>query len=161
MRSKEYEERLDDLQNQIDELKKVKIEEEKKSRRWKPAVGDIYWYISCAGTVRYHTWDDEDEDKQCYAIGNCFKTEEEAEFEVERLKVIAELKEFEEPEDYKWDGENRHYYLYCNDNELKTQHVWSLHETDRIYFESDEKAKEAVKAIGKDRIKKYYLGVKE
>lgn len=90
------------------------------------------------------------------------ETKEEAEFEVERLKVIAELKEFAEPDDRKWNSLDYHCSISYNHNKGGFDiDAWSVMKSDSIHFESKDKAREAIKAVGEDRIKKYYLRVKE
>ena len=82
--------KIKELQERIDELE----QSEQKSGRWKPEVGEIYFYISSHGTIERYTWKDSTFDNNRYEIGNCFPTEEATEFEIERLKVIAEMQEF-------------------------------------------------------------------
>ena len=70
--------------------------EDKKNNLWKPCIGEDYYQIAADGDVEMREWDGRGYDEDSYAIGNCFKTKEEAEFEVERQKVIVELKRFAE-----------------------------------------------------------------
>lgn len=50
---------------------------------WKPKYGERYWYVwfdeTHDGWVRSSSWDKHSADFTKYIIGNCFKTEEEAE----------------------------------------------------------------------------------
>lgn len=156
----EAEKQIQDIRKELDELDKVKIDPE--SRRWKPNRGQIYYLISDTGSVTYTTWYNSNDDLLRFAIGNVFETKEEAEFELERLKVIAELKEFAEPDDRKWDGHIDHYHISCY-YYSDTTNIFSCSvvKNHTIYFESKEKAEEAIKAVGKDRIEKYYLRVKK
>lgn len=156
----ESEKRIQDIKKELDELDKVKIEPE--SRRWKPNRGQTYYFIGAVGSVICTTWYNSSDDLHRFAIGNVFKTKEEAEFVVERLKIIAELKEFAEPDDAEWDKLPRHYSIYY-DSYFKSVRTCcdSIFKFSVVHFESEEKAKEAIKAVGEDRIKKYYLRVKE
>ena len=82
--------KINELQKKIDDLEKS----EQKSGRWKPKDGEVYFFITNDGYVSYKSWDNDGTDNNRYAIGNCFPTEEAAEFEAERLRVIAEMQEF-------------------------------------------------------------------
>lgn len=100
------------------------------------------------------------------SIGNCFRTEEEAEFEVERRKVIHEMKKFAELKNYKWDSFNDHHYIYYHFSDLYDNNAVLIGnantcKSDEIYFKSEEDAKACIEAVGEDRIKKYYFETKE
>jgi len=160
MKRSEYEKKMADLQSQIEELKKVKIEEEDK--RWKPTIGDSYYIIRSDGLLVPYKWNDSDYDNGCYAIGNCFKTWEEAKFARESLKVLAELRNFSEEDDAEWDGEIRHYHIYYDFDGDAVRVDWNkVYACAELYFATEECAERAIEAVGKDRIKKYYLRIKE
>ena len=46
--------------------------------KWKPKVGEAYYYINCYLDVVGVNWSDDHADDLVYTIGNCFKTKEEA-----------------------------------------------------------------------------------
>ena len=50
-----------------------------------PSAGDIYYYIKATGDVSWDTWDDHEIDKKRLAIGNIYKTKEEAESVLDRV----------------------------------------------------------------------------
>ena len=50
-----------------------------------PSAGDIYYYIGATGEVSWDTWDDHEIDKKRLAIGNIYKTKEEAESALDRV----------------------------------------------------------------------------
>lgn len=154
----EAEMQIQDIRKELDELDKVEIEPE--SRRWKPNRGQIYYLISDTGSVTYTTWYNSNDDLLRFAIGNVFETKEEAEFELERLKVIAELKEFAESDDRKWEDSNWT-IVYSNEKHGVRAENWCSIQNATLYFESRTRANEAIEAVGVDRIKKYYLRVKE
>lgn len=126
-----------------------------------PQVGDKYFYIHDNGYISIDsTFSLTSTNKDRLKIGNIFKTRADAIFMKEKLKVIAELKKYAEPEYREWNDENFHYTITCSHNHiLPTCHKYGKCNT--IYFESIEKAEEAIEAVGEDRIKKYYLGIKE
>ena len=144
------------------EVKEVK-ESENIKKEW-PKQKDRYLFFSdSCGHIEYVTWVGNPSDKQRFALGNCFKSREEAEFELERLKVLAEMRKFEEPKDREWDGSVNHHWFIFYDltlNAIAIDRLYCYKSSD-IYFESQEVAEECIKAIGEDRIKKYYLGVME
>lgn len=106
---------MEDLRKELEEAK-AKIEEiekkltQKESGVWKPEYGQKYWLITDDGEVVWNNYSNSQNTR--YLMGNCFKTEDEAKFALEKLKVIAELKRFAEPKDRVWDGDNNHYFIY-------------------------------------------------
>lgn len=53
---------------------------EKENEIWKPKNGEEYFYINDDGSIENTDWVDKNlSDKCSYELGNCFKTEEEAE----------------------------------------------------------------------------------
>ena len=87
---------------------------------------------------------------------------------VEKLRVIHELEKFafeNNEEEIDWNNsEQRKYYLYFDytdmsivscDSYSKCQHIPLA-----VYFTSNEIADKAIKAIGEERLKKYYFGVR-
>ena len=138
-------------------------EQKEKEEAEFPKYGDKYYFID-GDEVCESFWYDDEIDRKRLSIGNCFKTREEAEFEVERLRVLHEMKKFAEPKDYKWDSFNEHHYIYCrflnNNNFVEIGNINSC-KSDEIYFKSKEDAKACIEAVGEDRIKKYYLRIED
>ena len=157
----EIKQKMAKIGKKIVEIEK-KIEEEGKNEKWKPQKGNIYWFISNSGCVSESRWDNDCIDRGRYLIGNYYQTKEECEFAREKLKVIAELKKFEEPKNRAWGWGNIHYFLYydCTMKEVDIS-CGQIFKRSEIYFESEKKAKQAIDVVGEDRIKKYYLGVEE
>ena len=50
-----------------------------------PSAGDIYYYIRATADVSWDTWDDHEIDKKRLAIGNIYKTKEEAGSALDRV----------------------------------------------------------------------------
>lgn len=87
--------------------------EEKEEETSFPQSGDTYFFICSNGKIDCVNYNNaNDFCKNRLSLGNCFKTLEEAAFEVGRLKVLHEMKQFAEPKDYKWDGQNSHCYIF-------------------------------------------------
>ena len=153
---------LEEAKAKIAEIeKKIEEKQEKeKSRRWQPEYGGRYWLLQTDGPIVRDRWDDHNADYFRYSIGNCFKTEEDVKFIAEKLKVITKLKEFAEPKDVVWGGSKAHYYIVwncirCEINICST----CIIKQNEIYFASKDDAIKAVGTVGKDRIRKYYLGM--
>ena len=140
------------------------LEKPKPKSVWDLEEGDTYYYIDVYGDISDGRIGNDSSEDEIFAIGNVFLTEEYAEFARERLKVIAELKKYaKEFSDEEWSNDFyvKHYIAY--EYSRKEIVFLSTVTTSRgnIYFCEKEKAKEAVDAVGEERIKKYYFGVKE
>ena len=150
-------------QELADKEKQIQIEE-LKPKRWKPDIEyGRYYFIDTLtdNCICQYYWGDDDADQYLCSIGNCFETREEAEFALIQLKVLAELKEY--ADDYmEWDGNNKHYLIHYNTKIDDIDICWFFNNKYvpfNIYFSSEEQARKAVEAIGKDRLKKYYFCV--
>lgn len=69
------------------------FEEIEESRVWKPKKGEIYYFAYSNGEVANEEYADIPLDRLRVELGNCFKTEEDAEKAVERLKALRRLRE--------------------------------------------------------------------
>ena len=148
--------RIEELNKQIAELKKQGEEKPKPPHpRWKPERRKLYYTINvgnaCAGSS---TWDGDNVDGDIYSLGFVFKTEDETEFAIERLKVLAEMRE--------WTGNWRNVYTLAWDNVHDKIIIYtSLVYHGELCFATKEDAENCIKAVGADRIKKYYFMVSE
>lgn len=109
-------------------------------------------------------WRNDDSDHNRLRFGNVFLTIEDAKFASERLKVIAELKKYaKEFSDEEWMNKDLPKYFIGFEYKFGgfSCYIANLRRGSEIYFESIQKANEAIEAVGKDRVKKYYLGVKQ
>lgn len=147
--------RIEDIEKELTELKESIKEEDDKP--WKPRYREKYYFITSDGSIFNTDWDD-CMDKKTYAIGNVFKTREEAEFAIEKLKVIHELKQFVEPSK-KWKCGAK----WSIGFDFVTQTLRPILNGNvkygEIYFSTIENAERAIKAVSEERIKKYYLEV--
>lgn len=157
------------IQNQINDLEKklAELKEElnkPENKVFKPQLGEGYYYLTECGGVGYNVWGFGTYDINRYSIGNCYETDKEVYFEIERLKVIAELKRFakEHNKPINWNNirQAKYYISYRNDGQYVAAYFFTdIVKQNNIYFSSKELAEKAVKEIGEDRIKKYYLMV--
>ena len=133
---------------------------EKPKSVWDLKEGDRYYVISERyGEVLETTWK-YNIDSNSREIGNAFLTREEAEFEVERRKIETEMLRLGGRRKFNR-GKDNYFIMYTRIEGLDYVNYHSMHEQGVIYFDSELDAINAVKTIGKDRIKKYIFGVEE
>lgn len=132
---------------------------------WRPKLGENYWYINERYDVYCVRNNGTTFDKKSLRHGNCFKTKEEAEFVSEKKRVKEELELYAKYHNDKIDWKDRDqvkaqlYYNYDSNN-ICIEHSFVLREESATYFSSERIAKNAIKEIGEDRIKKYLFDVK-
>lgn len=151
-------ERIEALETEFNEKIRTLKAEAQREKQF-PREGDDYWYVYDDAEVMDIEWDGSDCDQGRLSIGNVFKTSEEAEFVAEKLKVEAELRKFSKTFEYG----KINYFLHLNidgDN-FKFNFTNCCPPQGAIYFESKEKAEEAVKSVGEERIKKYIFGAED
>lgn len=128
---------------------------------WKPKHGESYYYIADDGCIYEETWTGDKEDIYRWETGNCKQTEAECEFKREKAKVETALenfaKEHNEPIE---DGKNYRFFIVWayEEQEIGIRLV-IFYKGSNIYFSSKEIAEAAVKEVGEEKVKKYYLGV--
>ena len=154
-------EEMAELKDRLNKLEKMYDSLTPPNKRWRAEKDDVYYFITTGGKLSCDTENVVDLDDLRYAIGNYFKTEGEAEFEVERLKVIAELKEWATPvNDFDWhDDKQNKYILAFNDclTDPLTVDFYYTNQVSDLCFQSEEVAKSAIESVGEDRIIKYYF----
>ena len=157
----------------IDEINKTKeyltnlenMLKECESERWKPVDGDIYYYISEACTViKSRTWAHciVDEHYHCF---NCFRTEEEAQAEVEKILVRRQLEDIarrlnkgEKPDWIKC--YQKKYYLGYNqmNSKITLECRTTIIAQGTVFCLDDKFLNAAIQEVGEDRLKKYLKG---
>lgn len=164
MNRQEILEEITALKERLNKLEKMYDSLTPPNKRWRAKKDDDYYFISAEGSAYLDRENEVIVDGLHYDIGNYFKTEEEAKFEVERLKVIAELKEWATPvSEFDWDeyGEDTRKYVLAVANNGENCHLemdyYYTHQVSDLYFESEEVAKSAIEAVGEERIIKYYF----
>ena len=148
------------LQMEINSLKQriAELEQQVKQEKEFPQYGKDYSYINTYGGVESDIWEGHFAERNMVKIGNFFKTEKEAEFIAEKLKVEAELRKYSRP--FYWGGENWILSMGTNKDILLVYEDDEMNQG-AVYFGDEYKALEAIEAVGKDRIKKYIFGVEE
>ena len=55
-----------------------------KRKPWKPVKDDIYWTVLSSEVIRSYMWKNDTTDLLSYKLGNCYKTQEEAEYNYDK-----------------------------------------------------------------------------
>jgi len=163
-----FEVNLENLTQEEQEQFNALVEKANKPKKvWKPKAEKRYYCIVPGGNIDNFKYISAF-DKFNYDMGNCFKTQEEAEFALERLKVIAEMKRYiAEHDDVEldWDNPNQlKYYLAFNrqSGAIDYASIISMQAVEASLCTSvGSVLLGMIKEIGQDRIKKYYFGVGE
>ena len=164
MTQQEYENKIKELEKQIEELKMAKIEEPQ-SKRWKPNENERYHTIDDNGDNCDLIWDDDRYDNWRYLTGNCFKTEKEAKEYKKQIEYTARYKNYieEHSEPLDWENDKQCKYLVefsYNGHRITINNFYALKKQGVIYASSKQIILDAIKEIGEDNFKKYVLGVK-
>ena len=144
--------RIEELEKELAELK-CKVKEGTKF----PQFGDDYWYVDSDTEVMETASYDGEYDQGRLSIGNVFKTKEQAEFAVEKLKVEAELRNLSDS----WDLEKTQYTFSFNweVGEFELEYPDYNQYPGSYYFDSLDSWEQAIETVGEDRIKKYIFEV--
>lgn len=149
-------ERIEALETEFNEkIKSLKAEAQQEKEF--PQFGDDYWYVDSDTEVIDIAWYGGEYAQGRLSIGNVFKTQEEAEFAAEKLRVESELREFSKPFDT--DSLTFTICFDVEENELYSETRRFMNQGS-IYFGLGQ-AEEAMDAVGRERIKKYIFGVED
>lgn len=164
MTQQEYENKIKELQDELEQLKAAKIEAEQ-PKRWKPENRRNYWTVARTSNIDNCYWMNDRVDSWLYLTGNCFKTKEEAEEYKKQIEYTARYKNYieEHSEPLDWKDLQQDKYFACYDFYNRLQIVInnaSVWKGSDIYASSEKIIKAAIKEIGEDNFKKYVLGVK-
>ena len=121
-----------------------------------------YFYIDNL-TIKSATWENRYEDFARWKIGNCFKSESEANDHMEHLIMVARLKNFADANNdaVMWNGKTTNYVLCYKHNLAAIEIVPCTYQNyGCIIFTSPEIAKAAINEFGEKQIIKNYFRVK-
>ena len=152
--------KINELEAQINILRAL-LEKPDAPGPWVPEKGDGYYSIHNNGLIGYFPWSNDQTDKRMLSIGNVFQTRLDAEFMVERLKVLAELRRLANGFVPDWGNKHQNKWLlvYSDGSIIRADFVATCSYGAPVYFQSREDAQAAIKAVGVDRLKKYYFMV--
>lgn len=128
------------------------------------SLGDLYYYINSNGDIKFSYYNTRSIDKRC--IGNFFKTDDEADHMVEKLKVIRELQDLSNIKlnmsDYV--KNNRIYYIAYDFTQNRIVPLFdniSRNIPFNVYFSTKEDCEKAITKIGKERLERYYFDMED
>ncbi len=141
---------------------KFSVKEPEKHYKRRPNVGREYWHLNLDELVRVGSsyWKDDLWDEARYEIGNVYRTEEEAEAAVERMKIRFELIDCGGKEVYRVPIKPI-YVFNCDLHGNLQVDCTMMPDLGTIYFDSTEQVHDAITRVGEDRIKRYMFGVEE
>lgn len=155
-----------ELENLTDKEKKTFLHLVKKSKKSrKRHMNEIYYSICPNGNIVSSVEKNTFYDDNCWKFGNHYNTVIEAEFAKQKQLVYQELKRYaveHNTEEIDWENYLQiKYFIYCNtkSNDLCIMDVSEMKIAGQVYFTSEKIAENAIKAIGKDRIKKYLFEI--
>ena len=132
---------------------------------WDLKIGDKCYFATVIGHVFPGTWNNLNAQIENRKLGNCFLTEEEAEYELERRRIENEMLRLGGRRNFKKGELNWYIYSFCDfGNKNSIGYNYDRDNNDgrwRIYFDSIKDCSNAVNLIGEDKIKKYLFGVEE
>lgn len=146
--NKTIEQRIADIEEQLAQLK----QEAKASADEWPKMGDEFYRVDAYGYCD-DVWQGGTADMAMLNCGNVFRTEEEAKREVERRKVLTELRKLAKAS---WNKEPVNYAYYS----LRLlsgvidicAYSYRRNELGVVYFATEKDAEAAIETIGADRL---------
>lgn len=160
MTSKEYEQRLEALEQGIAALRQETVEDEPMPRpphpRWRPILNETYYLIGRDASILSFCWDEGNIDTGLFAAANVYKSIDDAKFAVERWKVLAEMR--------MWAGNwNDPFAINMNADYILGVECLSYPNDSfgELRFATAGDALNCIKTVGEDRLIKYYFGVRD
>ena len=143
-------ERIEKMEKELAELKASVVAQ---SVEW-PVEDESYWTISAHGYVRTYRFYEDEFHQGFLQFGNIFRTKEEAEREVERRKVLTQLRELAKAARSgmkcnwkvgvdKWYAPDAH--GRC---EWLVSYTCSIEIPGAVYFPSEKSTRDAIKTVG-------------
>lgn len=129
-------------------VEKERVANTTETNRWKPKDGDVYYSVMSIGNIVKYSWGTDYIDSGHYRLGNCFKTKQEAQKELERRVAERELLEMCD-----WEGGDQYNLLYhCKTNTFNS--VYSLNFIQNPYrFASKKSCQQAIEQLGTEKLK--------
>lgn len=136
--------------------------------KWKPREGELYFYVNSNGEIEYRYYKNRNinDKRRICNIGNYFKTDEEADHMVEKLKVIRELQDLSNIKfnmsDYL--KNNKIYYIAYDFTQNRIVPLFdniSRNIPFNVYFSTKEDCEKAITKIGKERLERYYFDIED
>lgn len=130
-------------------------------RRWRAKKNELYWFISSDVTVSFSREENHPVDETRYRIGNYYKTREEANEAIEKMKIYMQLKDLalrlNEGEKIDWANSNQYKYnIYYEPGGLATTDAYCYQELGQIYCVNRYFLEVAEQEIGEKNLKKLF-----
>lgn len=148
---KEFNQLMKHGQELLEKMKEERFADvSKKVKHWKPKFGDVYYGLMGDGTIKSIIWDNDVVDCGYYNIGNCFKTKEEAQKELDRIFAEQELLDMV---DVKMSDENRKWLIeYDPRGPVFYPNDTFFHFTTPFLFSSKESCQKAIDTLGTEKL---------
>ena len=151
MNKKDALQRLDAIEKEQQELRKIIETPDKPTHNREPKIDEVYYYNNGDGEVYRVVWGDDAFDKASLAVGNVYRTRKEAEREVKRRKVITKLWDLSEGFVPSWSDQDRKYYIYYDHDDIRWDASWCRFNQGSFnvpYFDTEEAAQHAIDTLG-------------
>lgn len=143
-----------------------KILEECESERWKPKDGEKFFFIDARNRVCDKNYKEINACcREYYSTFNCFKTEEEAKQEAEKILIRKQLEDIarrlNKGQEIDWYNEEQNKYFICSNHWQDTiilEHGWKNKFCGVIYCLDKNFLDVVIKEVGKERLKAYLRG---
>lgn len=159
MTKAQYEARITELEEEVHKLKKLLPEPERQVEPlnpvWKPEINDAFYTIFNDGTISSYRWTGDFEDEFMLQTANIFRTKADAEFALDRRKVLSEME--------RWRGEPDDPYAIAlsinaeGNPEVIIFNRYSTMNYGEYRFSKWDYASACIKCVGEDRLIKYYF----
>ena len=154
---------LSKVKEDLQKVADINKEENKKkgaNKRWKPKFGENYFRIdSC--DITSLKWENDAFDNRYYNTRDIYKTKEEAEFEVERRKIMIELHNYADDHNGEITHPSDAFWIALNEDEITVETESYLPPVGAVLFSNEDTAYDAIEAIGEDRILKYMFRINQ
>lgn len=128
-----------------------------KNKKWKPEIGQEFYYVNTAGIVCKILWQNCQIDNYLYNFLRIFKTQQECKRYLE-IQLACQEASFE-PD---WEDTFQYKYCFCyqhENNTIRIDFFTSTNYNSQFYFESKNIAQSLIDRFGEKDIAKYVLGV--
>lgn len=151
-------------------LKEMKAEIDRLENGWEMKCPykdwDEYFYIDTDGDVCFESWDNCDTDKKWWEAGNIFPTEQAAELEAKRRKLLTRFRAFRDECNGDWkfnwdDTLDNKYFLKIRNGDFSIDYYVETNMFHTFgYFKNKQDAQRAIDLFG-DEIKELFVELEE
>lgn len=136
------------------------------SKVFRPEKGDYYFVVSTDGKEISHTFDEDTFDLNALEVGNCYRTEQEAEQALKRQKAKTKYLNFlrdNEPVDWKADftdeGETKSYLCLGSGEVIRSARSWTTQRLPLEFYSDESTIQKALNTHEIVEAFKTYMGV--